>query len=103
MHKLISEERRISKTLYIQDIFNVEELVLESVNHVYSQTTQRFTVNLLAMRLLLVEDDVFTVAALKKLLVGQQYQVDVAATGLVGWEPVKANAFSNSPCSFTTR
>jgi DNA-binding response OmpR family regulator len=45
------------------------------------------------MRILLVEDDAFVAAALKKLLVAQQYQVDVAATGLAGWELVKANIY----------
>lgn len=46
-----------------------------------------------AMRILLVEDDSFTVTALKKLLVTQQYQVDIAATGPAGWALVEANAY----------
>lgn len=45
------------------------------------------------MRISLVEDDAFTAAALKKLLIAQQHQVDVAVTGLAGWQLVESNAY----------
>jgi DNA-binding response OmpR family regulator len=45
------------------------------------------------MRILLVEDDRFTAAALKKLLLKQQYQVDVATTGEAGWEQLTQDAY----------
>ena len=45
------------------------------------------------MRILLVEDDAFVAAALRKLLVAQQYQVNVAATGRAGWKLVEANTY----------